>query len=369
MRRCASATAQRAVTLLLGLVAPAAARAEDTPSERGPIQVEEHLGWQDPVGSFGLAVVYDGAGRFSAGAGVGLTKLRKEELPAFGVLGRMRLLRFPWGSLGVGLTLSRENLSHEQFVGSEWSTWSFAPAYRATGTAGIELTNHAWSLRFDAGLGYILNHGRCSGGYVDGDAAGACDVPRLLPSFAAKVGYRFATPSWPAAAPDSPPSGYKDPSTALHLSLWSTLVPILAATAVLVPSLSSDIGPALTVAGIATLAAGLSFGPSLGHAYAGAPLRAWGGGALRLLAIAAGVSAYIEARRGTHELGPDPGGEGFAAFLISAAIVSGVYDISAAPGAARRANDRNSLSSVAVAPTALRSSNGVTPALSLLGRF
>jgi hypothetical protein len=64
--------------------------------------------------------------------------LKRETLPPVGLFGRVRLLRWGWGSLGLGAALSREHVSYQQFVGQDWSSWTWNPAYRATGTVGAE---------------------------------------------------------------------------------------------------------------------------------------------------------------------------------------------------------------------------------------
>ena len=374
-----------AVAALFGRSAPVAAETPSSPdAESGSIQVEEHLGWQDPLGPFGLAVVYDRGGRFSAGFGVRPTGIKSHELPPLGVLGRVRLLRFGWGSLGVGATLSRENINHEQLFGQYWTTWSWHPAYRATATVGVEFSKHAWSLRFDAGIGYILNSAQCSAYNSTTGVGGGCDSPgipaeartayqdsRLFPSLTATLGYRFPTPSWPSSPASAVPPGYKSPETALELSLGATVVPALAAAGLLYASISNSNATNPAVAGIATLGLALSFGPSIGHAYAGAPLRAWGGGTLRLLALALGAYIWFDTLVSNSEeyAVPDRSGEVVGVFLMSAAAIWAVYDIGAAPEAARRANARNGLLDVALAPTAIRGQGSPSPGLSVVGRF
>ena len=124
---------------LLGLCYPTIARAQTQPGSDGiPIVVEAHLGWNDPLGTYGLALVYDRGGIFSGGLGVGLNSLKSDTLPPLGLFGRARLLRWGWGSLGVGAALSRDHYSSDQ---GDDGVWYWNPSYRATGTAAAELTN------------------------------------------------------------------------------------------------------------------------------------------------------------------------------------------------------------------------------------
>ena len=71
-----------------GLSAPALAQALDqSRSQDGSIQVEEHVGWQDPLGAYGLALVFDRGGRFSGGFGVRPYSIKSDTLPPLGFFG------------------------------------------------------------------------------------------------------------------------------------------------------------------------------------------------------------------------------------------------------------------------------------------
>jgi hypothetical protein len=213
--------------------------------------------------------------------------------------------------------------------------------------------------------------------------SGSCDSPeipaavrtasqdaRLIPSLTATIGYRFSAASWPSTPSVDVAPGTKLPDTALHLSLWSTLVPTLAGAALLYAGVARSNDTPLVLAGVATMALGLSFGPSIGHAYTDEPLRAWGGGALRLVALGAGILELFTASvhdENTHE--GDLSGQAFGIFVMSAAVFSAIYDISAAPSAARRANARNGLTSLSLAPAAIPGRSSTSPGLWLAGRF
>jgi hypothetical protein len=371
--------------VVIGLCAPVLAQAQDPSGPRGgSIQVEEHAGSGDPFGDYGLAVVYDRGGRFSGGLGLGLYALKREIMPPVGFFGRVRLLRWGFGSLGLGAALSREHVHVERFVGQDWSSWTWNPAYRASGTVGVEVAKGAWSLRLDAGIGYLLGGGQCTAmsGLTASVSAG-CDSPeipaavrtasqdaRLIPSLTATIGYRFPAASWPSTPAIDVAPGTKLPETALHLSLWSTLAPTLAGAALLYAGVARSNDTSLVLAGVATMALGLSFGPSIGYAYADEPLRAWGGGALRLLTLGAGIlETFTSSVQDENTYQEDLFGEAFGIFLVSAAVFSAVYDVSAAPDAARRANARNGLTNLSLAPAAIPGRGSTSPGLLLAGRF
>jgi hypothetical protein len=254
-----------------------------------------------------MALAYDRGARFSGGFGVGLYSIKGAQLPPLGIFGRLRLLRWEWGSLGVGVTLSRNVGYRQRFVGADWVNWSWIPAYRATGTLGAELARWGWSFRLDAGLGYLLRGPNCTatdtlGNTVSGDCdssqfsaavRNASESGRVIPSLTATIGYRFMVPTGasPAVADTAPDA--KSPDKALHLSLWSTLVPVLAGTAMLGLGMDHDRNVPLAIAGATTLALGISFGPSIGFAYSDESLRAWGVGALRLAGIVLGTAEFI----------------------------------------------------------------------------
>jgi hypothetical protein len=372
---------------IVGLCAPARAQEQaQSGSQGGLIQVEEHMGSGDPFGAYGLGLAYDRGGRFSGGLGLGLYALKRQTSPPMGLFGRVRLFSWGWGwgSFGLGAALSREHVQYQQFVGQDWSSWTWNPAYRTTGTVGVEVAHGAWSLRLDAGISYLLSGGQCTA--MNGLAttvSGSCDSPeipaavrsasqdaRLIPTLTGTIGYRFPAASWPSTPSVDVAPGTKLPDTALHLSLWSTLVPALAGGALLYAGVVRSNDSTLVLAGVATLALGLSFGPSIGHAYADESLRAWGGGALRLVTLGAGILELFTAS--VHDENTDEGdltGQAFGIFLISAAVFSAIYDISNAPSAARRANAHSGLSSLSLAPAAIPGRSSTSPGLTLAGRF
>ncbi|MGO9666160.1 MAG: hypothetical protein ACLP66_23030 [Polyangia bacterium] len=351
---------------LLGLGCPTVARAQvQTMSDGIPIVVEAHLGWKDPLGTYGLALVYDRGGTFSGGLGVGLNSLKGDTLPPLGLFGRARLLRWGWGSLGVGAALSRDHYSSDQ---GDAGVWYWNPSYRATGTAAAELTNRRWSLRFEAGLGYLLNSYSECGAYY---GSPSCDSSpgRLVPSLTATVGYRFGVSDAYVAAAAGEVT-YKSPSTAFRLSALSTVVPVLVGATML--GFAHD--DTAAVAGLVTLGLGLSLGPSIGYAYAGEQLRGWGLGLLRAAAIGVGSAAIIGAGISsscdecTHS-SSESEAEALGVVLITAALVSAVYDVATAPNAARRANTRHGLTNLSLAPMAIPGRTSTSPGLSLIGQF
>jgi hypothetical protein len=350
---------------LLGLCCPTVARAQvQTMSDGIPIVIEAHLGWNDPLGTYGLALVYDRGGTFSGGVGVGLNSLKSDTLPPLGLFGRARLLRWGWGSLGVGVALSRDHYSSDQ---GDDGVWYWNPSYRATGTAAAELTNQRWSLRFEAGLGYLLN----SYDWCMPSGSLGCGSPpgRLVPSLTATVGYRFGVSDayLESAAGEFT---YKSPSTALRLSALSTLVPVLVGATML--GFAHD--DTAAVGGLVILGLGLSLGPSIGYAYAGENLRGWGLGLLRAAAIGVGSAAIIAAAISSScddctQSSNASEEETLGVVLITAALVSAVYDVATAPNAARRANTRHGLTNLSLAPVAIPGRASTSPGLSLIGQF
>ena len=363
--RCLPGAVVAIAAVLLGTCCPAVARAQTQPASDGiPVVVEAHLGWNDPLGTYGLAFVYDSGGTFSGGLGVGLNSLKGDTLPPLGLFGRARLLRWGWGSLGVGAALSRDHYSSDQSDG----VWYWNPSYRATGTAAAELTNRRWSLRFEAGLGYLLNsYDWCGPSF----SLGACSSPpgRLVPSLTATVGYRFGVSDayLESAAGEFT---YKSPSTAFRLSALSTVVPVLVGATML--GFAHD--DTVAVGGFVTLGLGLSLGPTIGYAYAGENLRGWGLGLLRAVAVGVGSVAIFTAGIDSScddctKSSSASEEETLGVVLITAALVSAVYDVVTAPNAARRANTRHGLTNLSLVPVPIPGRASTNPGLSLVGQF
>jgi len=374
------------MTALAGLCGPAVAHAEDQVlSQVSAIQVEEHVGWGHPFGAFGLSLAYDDRSTFSGGFGLGLDSPKSHNLPPLGVFGRARLLRWGRASLGVGVALSREVIKYEQFVGQNWSSWNWIPAYRATGTLGAEFAGDAWSLRLDAGIGYLLNGAACSGldslgnnvsgscgsSQIPADLRSASQDARLIPTLTVTLGYRFPAVSWTSPPPVDVGPVYRSPGTAMHLSMWSTLLPALAGSFMLGLGIARSNDTALVIGGFASLALAVSFGPSVGYTYAGESLRGWGTGAVRLIGIGLGtLELFSGLRTSSHTSQDDPRGpQSLGFFLITVATVSAIHDVIAAPAAAQRTNARNGLTNLSLAPTAIPGRGAASPGMSLMGRF
>ena len=352
--------------VLLGPCYPAVARAQPQLLSDGiPVVVEAHLGWNDPLGTYGLALVYDRGGTFSGGLGVGLNSLKGDTLPPLGLFGRARLLRWGWGSLGVGAALSRDHYSSDQ---GDDGVWYWNPSYRATGMAAAELANRRWSLRFEAGLGYLLNsYSECGRSF----ASTSCESSpgRLVPSLTATVGYRFGvTDAYLESTAGE--FTYKSPSTAVCLSALSTLVPVVVGAAIL--GFAHD--DTLALGGLVSMGLGVGLGPTIGYAYAGENLRGWGMGLLRVAGFGVGSAAIFSAAISsscddcTHS-SSESEEEMLGVVLIGAALVSAVYDVVTAPNAARRANARHGLTNLSLAPMAIPARASTSPGLSLIGQF
>jgi hypothetical protein len=175
--------------------------------------------------------------------------------------------------------------------------------------------------------------------------------------------------------------GYKSPGMALSLSLLSTLVPMVVGT--IMVSQAHDVHThlgytSLAYAGVAGLALGLSFGPSIGYAYSGEHFRGWGMGLLRLVGVGVGsVAIVFGAISGSGAFCSDScnkSGDGggwvlLGAVSLIAVVVSAVYDIATAPRAARRANEQHGLTNLSLVPMAIPGRSSTSPGLALVGQF
>jgi len=168
---------------------------------------------------------------------------------------------------------------------------------------------------------------------------------------------------------------YRSPGAALSLSLLSTLVPMVVGTIMV----SQAQNHTSLYAGVAGLSLGLSFGPSIGYAYSGEHFRGWGMGLLRLVGVGVGSAAILAAvvsamcdedSNPSCSKSSDGGGWGLlAAVSLTAVVVSAVYDIATAPGAARRANEQHGLTNVSLVPMAIPGRSSTSPGLALVGQF
>jgi hypothetical protein len=369
---------------LLALCRPAVAQAQEQPAPEGyPLRVEGHLGWRDPFGTFGLTLAYDDGGRFSGGFGLGLDTIKKDTLPPLGAFGRARLLRWGWGALGIGVALSRDHEEHTRTAGQSNAVWDWNPAYRATFILGAELTHGHWSLRLDAGIGYLLNEPECAGwDDVGNNFRGRCDSPqvpsdvhtasehsRWIPSLTASIGYGFGLPALIHSHTADMPPGYKYPDTALSLSFWSTLIPTLAGTMMILPTLTHT-NDHLALGGAALVTLGITLGPSIGYAYSDEQLRAWGMGGLRLAGGLAGVAALFNGLMVSEQTSKDdPGEQALGVCLIGAVVVSAIYDIATAPNAARHTNLKRGLTNLGLAPMPVLGRSTTGPGMALIGQF
>jgi hypothetical protein len=135
----------------------------------------------------------------------------------------------------------------------------------------------------------------------------------------------------------------KSPGVALGLSLGITLGSLATSIAMVAAGISSrDDSGALIGVGFTIGTLGLAFGPSAGHFYAGDTGRGLGMGFGRLGAMGGtfglGFLALMAGFGGAEELAV-----GFLICGIGAGVTSvvlAIWDIAAAPGAARRANKR-----------------------------
>ena len=383
--------------MLLSLCWACPVAAQVQPSRDGsPFVVEGHLGFDDPLGSFGMALVYDRGYRFSAGVGLGLDSVAGESLLTASLFARARLFREGVFALDVGAILSRGGYTTERdyyppdtavsYPGERLiSTWM--PDYRATGTLAAELANRRWSLRLEVGLGYHLNRPTCRYEGSGIDFTGDCNSPvipdayhfalvpgQISPSLSLTAGYRLGVEEPPSVAEAS--AEYRSPSMALRLSVLSTAIPSLLGATMVSMWFSSrhHDNNTLLAGGLVGLGLGLGFGPSIGYAYSGEHLRAWGGGLLRLIGVGAGALAVTIA--GIESSCDDCSGGGGSSDMASLGIVlfcataiSTIYDVATAPRAAQRANARHGIDSLSLVPVPIRDPTSSRPGLALLGQF
>jgi hypothetical protein len=353
-----------------------------------PVVLESHIGLNDPLGPVGVALAYD-RGRFTAGLGMGLFAQDNDGMRELGIFGRARLLRWGLKSLGVGLAFSRGYFSKRRdfnsYLSNEYHfsqmTWTWDPYYRATLSLFAETSSPRWGLRVAMGLGYLLNRPTC---YYWGDYilfTGDCNSPeipsqlhysvapdQLVVSLSLAGSFRFGVKD-----PDQPPSrlplraqpapggpiaptaaraeemdaasAYRSPSLALHLSLASTLVPILGGV-VLLGAREREGG----ILGAGAMLLGISMGPSTGYAYAGKRLRGVGVGFLRLAGIGLGSLAAMYGILSTscEYCGSSVGTDALTLLgvgLIITSVFSSIYDIATAPRVARQANAEHGFAS------------------------
>ena len=153
---------------------------------------------------------------------------------------------------------------------------------------------------------------------------------------AALVGLLLFAPS-PAVGQDSTFHTRKSAGAALAWSIGGTALPIAVGAVVLGSS------PAENAAspGAVLLIVGGVLGPSLGHFYAGRPLRGAATATLRIVFVAVALHA-----------GPGQGSEGVPsateAFFLLAGAASAIVDVVTAPRSARSYNERWGLSLVPV---------------------
>lgn len=158
------------------------------------------------------------------------------------------------------------------------------------------------------------------------------------------------------------PSDAKSPTTALALSLTGYLVPTVAGVTMLFLGRRDDV----RMAGMVMGGIGATFGPSLGHFYAGNV----GRGILTSLGRGGAITGSVFlCLFGVFSEGRD--NEGLiagGAILAAGAFALTLWDLIDAPAAARRANARRGL--VAVSPIVGRDQAGATlGGLAVSGRF
>jgi hypothetical protein len=387
--------------VILGLcwlwATPALAQAQAQPepaqstSQDHPFVTEVHTGLNDPLGRFGLALVYDRGGRFSAGLGLGLSSTKGDTDVAASLFGRLRLLRLGIFNLDTGTILSRGSFESSHTYSppaaheDDHLTWTWRPDYRLTGTLAAELAGRRWSLRLEGGLAYHLNRPTChysgAGTWFEGDCQSeyipepyhfSREPGRISPSVSLTLGYRLGVQNESAVAQTNPNPEYRSPGRAQALSTWSTVIPVLLGMTVL--ELKSNSPSRVTAIGaVSVLGLGVSFGPSIGYGYAGEPFRGWGMGILRAALFGLGSASLLAATSKSNCEEDCSMVHGYYTIigysLMGLSAVSAAYDIFAVPKAAERANARHGLTNLSLLPMPIAGSKSVGPGIVLGGQF
>jgi len=186
----------------------------------------------------------------------------------------------------------------------------------------------------------------------------------------------------PEAEPDASSHAnwkeYRSPAVARRLSGWFTVGPLLGGLSLIATAVYNDNSswdPALFIAGSASMALGLTLGPSVGYAYAGEHLRGWGVGVLRLAGLTVGSFALAYAALANAFCSDycSPKDTSVPALLgatlVGASLFSAIYDVTNAPEAARRSNARRGLSDLNLVPVVAASGPAAFRGLALAGRF
>jgi len=142
----------------------------------------------------------------------------------------------------------------------------------------------------------------------------------------------------PAAAQQHPTTPGKSGTTALHLSLWGTVIPVAGGIALAGTDATDPDGvPALLL-----ITGGLAIGPSLGHFYAGDTQRAWAHAALRSATMAGTLGVLLALCDSCLEESEPASLVTVAAGSLAVAALAG-WDIATAPAAARESRSRLSV--------------------------
>jgi len=356
--------------------------------------MEVHLAKQGPLGGlFGLVLGYDRGGLLAGGVGMGVGDY-EGYAPPLGLFGRARLLRLGPLAFGVALSLVREHHEANAWSGipdtpyyGASAHWTWSPAYRADLQVFAEILAANWSFRLEGGVARRLNQPDCAfvgytADYRNTTYSTCAEAPSAYQwnrppegtirplSLVLEHRFDFSQPTAGAISPD-----YRSPETALRLSLYSTILPILVGSVMIATGVNHNQSDgALVVLGATSVVLGTALGPSVGLIYADEYARAWGHGVLRLLGIglfAAGTVAYMRDNLCEYCTGSASSSAllilGFGTAL--ATVASSIYDIATAPHAARRENERRGSSALAIVPAMTVSASQATKGLAVAGRF
>jgi hypothetical protein len=201
-----------AVAMIGGvLLAAAPARADPRPRLVAALAG----GWDAPLGTGGLSLALESAGGWGVGLGAGMSSLGPSRSPwHLGGFARIPVVRL--GAFEVGGLLFASRAHREVEVNypppdpslPEYLRWEWRPGYRLDVAASARYRMGPWSLRTDAGVGYVVNDPSCesfaSGAFVsDVDCSDAripaqrraADAPSLVPFGALALEYDVGGPS------------------------------------------------------------------------------------------------------------------------------------------------------------------------------
>jgi hypothetical protein len=141
-----------------------------------------------PLGSGAVDVTYAPLRWLSLGAGIGLDGGQSRNYVRYGAFARGHLLRRgplvagPVLTASMGSGRDREEVYQRPQYTPDHLTFHWDKAFRLDAGVGAELRGHGFSLRLEAGVGYVLDAPTCSYTTEATVFVGACNAPQI-PSY------------------------------------------------------------------------------------------------------------------------------------------------------------------------------------------